>query len=102
MEKYYKLLDLTPVYVASIVLYLGRKWKWIKKHWKAEWVQPAKDKIKLFWESKYKLIATTTTLLATAQPSTSTPKKAPNDFLKWLNDDEDDDSLADEYARYIT
>ena len=32
IEKYYKLSDLTLVYVASIMLYLGRKWKWIEKH----------------------------------------------------------------------
>jgi len=36
MDKYYKLTDKTPVYIAAMVLYPSRKWKWIKKHWKTE------------------------------------------------------------------
>jgi hypothetical protein len=32
MDKYYKLTDKTLVYMAAIVLYPLRKWKWIDKH----------------------------------------------------------------------
>jgi hypothetical protein len=32
MDKYYKLTDKTLVYVAAMVLYPSRKWKWIDKH----------------------------------------------------------------------
>ena len=32
IDKYYKLSDKTPAYVAAMVLYPSRKWKWIKKH----------------------------------------------------------------------
>jgi len=101
MEKYYKLSDKTPAYVAGIVLHPGRKWKWIEKHWKPEWVQPAKDKMKLFWETKYKPAAITIASSSTTQSSTSAAEKAPNEYLKWLDDNDDDDPLADEYARYI-
>src|SRR6266542_6613466 len=37
MDKYYKLLDKSPAYVTAIVLHPSRKWRWIEKHWKAEW-----------------------------------------------------------------
>jgi hypothetical protein len=32
MNKYYELLDKSPVYAAAIILHPGRKFKWIKKH----------------------------------------------------------------------
>ena len=56
MNKYYKLSDKTLAYVAAIVLYPLRKWKWIEKHQKLKQVLEAKDKMKTFWETKYKLL----------------------------------------------
>ena len=99
MDKYYKLLDKTLANIAAIVLYPGRKWKWIEKHWKAEWVILAKERVKTFWETKYKPSTALITLPFAQLPSTP-PIKAPNEFLKWLADDEDEDLIADEYARY--
>ena len=98
MDKYYKLLDKSPAYVTAIVLHPSRKWRWIEKHWKAEWIPSAKEKMKTFWETKYKpddeaLItssATASTLLA----------KPPNEFLQWIQDKEDDTTTRDEYLRY--
>jgi hypothetical protein len=100
IDKYYKLSDKTPANIAAIVLHPGRKWKWIKKHWKAEWVMPAKEKIKTFWETKYKPSSALITS-PSAQPPSTPSTKAPNEFLKWLADDDDDDPMADEYTRYI-
>jgi hypothetical protein len=48
MNKYYELSDKTPAYVAAIVLHPGRKWKYIKKNWKVEWVSLAKTKMREF------------------------------------------------------
>ncbi len=101
MDKYYKLSDKTPVYVAAMVLHPSRKWKWIEKHWKLEWVPDAKDKMKTFWETKYKPSPASMTS-APAQPPSTPPTKAPNDFLEWLKDDDDNDTTTDEYAKYIT
>ena len=100
MDKYYKLSDKTPAYVAAIVLHPSRKWRWIEKHWKPEWVPNTKDQMKTFWETKYKPIQGTI-ISSTIQPPSAPPTKAPNDFLEWLKDDDDDDPTADEYARYI-
>jgi Na+-driven multidrug efflux pump len=54
--------------------------------------------MKTFWETKYKLALTTLLFIIIAPAFSSKPL---NDFLKWLNDDEDINPLADEYARYI-
>ena len=56
--------------------------------------------MKIFWETKYKPIQGTI-ISSTTQPPSAPPTKAPNDFLEWLKDDDDDDPTADEYARYI-
>jgi hypothetical protein len=41
-------------------------------------------------------------LLLIAQPSTFALEKAPNDYFRWLNNNNNkEDLLADEYTRYI-
>jgi hypothetical protein len=41
-------------------------------------------------------------MILTPAQLTSTPIKAPNDFLEWLKDDNNNDLISDEYARYIS
>jgi hAT family C-terminal dimerisation region/BED zinc finger len=96
MNKYYELSDKSPAYVAAIILHPSRKWRWIEKHWKPEWIPSAKQKMKTFWETKYKPDEASMTSLATA---TALPMKPPNEFLQWL-DEEDDITIGDEYTRY--
>jgi hypothetical protein len=36
IDKYYREMDKTLVYVAAFVLSPGRKWKYVDKYWKAE------------------------------------------------------------------
>jgi hypothetical protein len=40
-------------------------------------------------------------LLLTAQLSIFALEKIPNDYLRWLNNNNKEDLLADEYTRYI-
>ena len=56
-----------------------------------------KEKIKTFWEIKYKLLLALITLLST-QLSSVPFIKALNEFLKWLANDDDDDPMANEYT----
>lgn len=42
MIKYYKLLDDSPAYVASVILHPGIKQEYIEKHWKKEWADQSK------------------------------------------------------------
>jgi len=76
MTKYYRLSDKTPAYIAAIILHPSRKWRYIENHWNPEWISPAKDSMKDFWETRYKPTATTT--LNTNPP----PNKAPNEFFE--------------------
>jgi hAT family C-terminal dimerisation region len=101
MDKYYKLTDKTPAYVAAMVLHPSRKWKWIEKHWKSDWVPEAKERMLKFWETSYKPSSTSITL-SSPQITSDSSTKPPNDFLEWLKDDDEEDPTADEYARYVT
>ncbi|PVH74996.1 hypothetical protein DL98DRAFT_428425, partial [Cadophora sp. DSE1049] len=48
INKYYNIFDKTPVYITALVLYLSRKWRYIKKHWETVWVALAKAAVKEF------------------------------------------------------
>ena len=41
VEKYYRLLDDSPVYAAAVLLHPGLKWQFFRKHWakKKQWIQ---------------------------------------------------------------
>jgi hypothetical protein len=101
MDKYYKLINKTLVYVIAIVLHPSWKWKWIEKHWKEDWILEVKERILKFWETSYKpSIIPITPSIAQITPNPIT--KPPNDFLEWLKDDDNEDLIADKYDRYIT
>jgi hypothetical protein len=34
LDEYYLKTDLSPVYVAAVMLHPGLKWKWLKKAWR--------------------------------------------------------------------
>jgi hypothetical protein len=34
LDEYYLKTDLSPVYVAAVVLHPSHKWKWLKKAWR--------------------------------------------------------------------
>ena len=95
IDKYYKLTDKTPVYLTALVLYLSRKWRYIKKHWNSEQILSGKERVKDFWERLYK--PALSTLLS---PSITTINLSKNDFFEWLKDNDDKSSTDDEYARY--
>lgn len=58
LDCYYQLLDMTPVYSASVVLHPGLKWRFFERQWNAPhkhvWLTEAKKCVKKFWEMSYK------------------------------------------------
>ncbi|ERF76287.1 hypothetical protein EPUS_04144 [Endocarpon pusillum Z07020] len=56
MNKYYEITDLSPYYVAAIVLNPAHKWRYFDIHWKRNkhWIPEAKRKMKALW-SVYKI-----------------------------------------------
>jgi hypothetical protein len=93
MDKYYRLSDSTPVYVAAVVLHPQRKWRHIQKHWDPQWQEAARVQMKEFWEKSYKPSPTNPPPLC--ELSSRRPK---NDFFKWLDDSQDE--VVDEYEQY--
>ena len=55
--------------------------------------------MKDFWEKAYKP-ALFTLFAPPASLKATSSKRAKNDFFEWLKDDDDGDSIEDEYARY--
>jgi hypothetical protein len=80
MDKYYRASDKTPAYVAAVVLHPSRKWRYIEKHWKEDWVPTAKANMKQFWETKYKPDDNSASMTQLATTLSST-RKPPNEFL---------------------
>ena len=96
IDKYYRLSDRTPVYVAALVLYPSRKWRYIEKHQKRAQAISTKAKIKEFQEKKYKPTSNSPPL---AKPPLLTNDKNTNAFFEWLNDNVNK-AIQDEYERY--
>jgi len=92
LVKYYRASDRTPAYIAALILHPSRKWRWVERHWKQEWIAPAKAMMKDFWEDRYKPAT-----LSNTPPASSL--KPQNEFLQWLEDD-DNPELQDEYLAY--
>jgi len=98
MNKYYELSDDTPVYVAALVLYPSRKWRYIEKHWEKDWVITAKERMKAFWQTKYKPDSTASSS-TTDPPPPPTNTRPLNEFFQWLDDDASE-AITDEYDQY--
>ncbi|RKL11918.1 hypothetical protein BFJ70_g16357 [Fusarium oxysporum] len=49
MDKYYRLTDESPAYVAAIVLHPSHKWHYIQENWKKEWVESSKELLVALW-----------------------------------------------------
>ena len=99
MAKYYGKTDKTPAYIAALVLHPSRKWRWVEKHWEADWVTNGKSVLKDFWEKRYKPPMTIPSTPLPSQSSALTNAVPLNDFLRWIKED-DDDEIEDEYERY--
>jgi hypothetical protein len=53
LDKYYRLTDKSPAYVAAIMLHPSHKWHYIQENWKKDWVNSLKKLIKTLW-NEYK------------------------------------------------
>jgi hypothetical protein len=70
-EKYYKLLDESPVYAAALILHLSQRKVYIQKNWPRFWHKKIFNSVKKLWEDNYKGLPTidsTPSLVPKAQP----------------------------------
>ncbi|KAI8404246.1 hypothetical protein FOFC_15741 [Fusarium oxysporum] len=92
LDKYYRLTEESPAYVAAIVLHPSHKWHYIQENWKEEWIEPSKKLIETLW-NEYKPMEPPLPLCEV--PSTTT-----NEFLNWRNKHLQPSLTMDEYERY--
>jgi hypothetical protein len=99
LDIYYSLTDRSPVYVAAVVLHLRHKWKYIKKHWKQEWIPPAQQHMLSFWNNEYKGIINP----VEHKTKVDEVQLKENTDESWLFGEEDDSvQIYDEYDIYCT
>lgn len=91
LDKYYRLTDESPAYVAAIVLHPSHKWHYINENWKKEWAESSKKLIDKLWD-EYKPVELP---LPLEGPPTTT-----NEFLNWRNKHLRPALIPDEYERY--
>ncbi|KAK4070002.1 hypothetical protein Purlil1_13601 [Purpureocillium lilacinum] len=91
LDKYYRLTDESPAYVAAIVLHPSHKWHYINENWKKEWAESSKKLIDKLWD-EYKPVELP---LPLEGPPTTT-----NEFLNWRNKHLRPALSPDEYERY--
>ncbi|ODA77173.1 hypothetical protein RJ55_06800 [Drechmeria coniospora] len=58
LDKYYRLTDESPAYVAAIVLHPSHKWHYIHENWNKEWVDSSRKLIETLWD-EYKPVEVT-------------------------------------------
>lgn len=92
LDKYYRLTDESPAYVAAIVLHPSHKWHYIQENWKAEWVDSSKRLIQTLWND-YKPVEP-------PLPFCEGPSSTTNEFLNWRNKHLQPSLIRDEYERY--
>ena len=91
LDKYYRLTDESPAYVAAIVLHPSHKWPYTYENWKKEWVGPSKKLVATLWD-EYKPVEP----LPLSEPQSTTT----NEFLKWRNKHLHPAPMTDEYEHY--
>ncbi|RKK83885.1 hypothetical protein BFJ68_g17402 [Fusarium oxysporum] len=92
LDKYYRLTDESPAYIAAIVLHPSHKWHYIQENWKKEWVESSKKLMETLWND-YKPVESPLPLCEV--PSTTT-----NELLNWRNKHLQPSLVTDEYERY--
>ncbi|KAM6513532.1 hypothetical protein FALCPG4_18958 [Fusarium falciforme] len=92
MDKYYRLTDESPAYVAAIVLHPSHKWHYIQENWEKEWVESSKELLEALW-NEYKPVES-------PLPLCEVPSATTNEFLNWRNKHLQPSLITDEYERY--
>jgi hypothetical protein len=56
LDKYYNLTEMSPIYVAAVVLNPKCKWQYFEKRWqeRPEWIAAGRAAVKDLWETEYK------------------------------------------------
>ncbi|KAJ6439010.1 hypothetical protein O9K51_08414 [Purpureocillium lavendulum] len=90
LDKYYRLTDESPAYVAAIVLHPSHKWHYINENWKKEWAESSKKLIDKLWD-EYKPVELPLPL--EGAPTTT------NEFLNWRNKHLRPTLIPDEYEQ---
>ncbi|KAH7461153.1 hypothetical protein FOMA001_g19163 [Fusarium oxysporum f. sp. matthiolae] len=56
LNKYYTILDETPIYYVALALHPAYRWGWFEEHWgkHPDWIATAKEMVQEVWETEYR------------------------------------------------
>jgi hypothetical protein len=56
LNKYYTILDETPIYYVALALHPAYRWGWFEEHWgkHPNWIATAKEMVQEVWETEYR------------------------------------------------
>ena len=56
LEKYYNILDETPIYYTAVALHPAYRWAWFERTWAShpDWIKAAKRKVQQVWDERYR------------------------------------------------
>ena len=54
IDKYYRLTDSSPAYIASVILDPNLKWQYLEQHWTSKEINGGKKILKEYWDKYYK------------------------------------------------
>ncbi|KAF6528329.1 hypothetical protein HZS61_008631 [Fusarium oxysporum f. sp. conglutinans] len=56
LNKYYTILDETPIYYVALALHPAYRWGWFEEHWgkHPDWIATAKEMVQDVWETEYR------------------------------------------------
>lgn len=110
LDKYYKLLKDSPVYVASVVLDPRYRWAWLEHKWatRPQWLINARVQVQVLWEKEYRYIPLKddTNINLTDDDDDEPPEKRQkysSDFDNWVKESQPPRQTRseDEYAHWV-
>ena len=109
LEKYYNILDETPIYYAAVALHPAYRWGWFEQVWaqNPDWIRSAKSMIQQVWEEAYRDLDVV--ISSNDEPAEKRQKVYYNAFDEHCEQSRidmtqpevlEDDPFNDEYARW--
>ncbi|TIA30180.1 hypothetical protein D6C78_09762 [Aureobasidium pullulans] len=80
-DKYYKIIDNTPVYTAAVLLHPSKRLNYLNKVWNKKWIKPGVDRVRHLFESQYK-----DKYLPPSKEQEPTIIEEPSELEKWQRD----------------
>lgn len=105
LDRYYASTEESPVYVASLVLHPGQKWRYFEAKWGVshnDWLVDARTKVSAFYEEHWQNCRNTDT--GTVEATIEAPRCEPDELEAWITPHDyytTESTTVDDYDAYL-